>query len=316
MTKQNAMEHLQPEDNAFFQPGAGANELGFHVADMTVSGYGYKSIQPGHPSDQSGYDSKSSRSGLSTDSSLFSKSEHSDSDNDNDDDMATRDLGLPVTTEDEKVKEYIEGLPKDDMTKPTVCEVPTPSKTDLDKDATIAYASTRPAPSGTKYVTKKHLSHAEKTLLFFQHYVDPVIDLKVQRKQRAQWVVDRIALKDRLDLSFSHTEDATNDVHRKENSLQDAINKLTDAKNTARQLTDRFDEKKARNESQLAIEQARIQSKAAWELVRRASKNVDSADKRLQMSKQSLNACESLVDECQKDLDKNTEDLRQKGWIP
>ena len=83
---------------------------------------------------------------------------------------------------------------------------------------------------------------------------------------------------------------------------------MQNATNTARQLSRRFEEKKANQVKQAELQVAKLQSKAAWELVKKASKTAESDDHRVQVTIQSLRAAERCVDDCQKDLDSNTED--------
>ena len=54
-------------------------------------------------------------------------------------------------------------LAKQDITKANVEEDPTTSNINLDNDVTIPYASTRPAPSATKYITKRSSHTLKKT---------------------------------------------------------------------------------------------------------------------------------------------------------
>ena len=216
------------------QFGDGCDELNVDVALHVSGGYGYKapSDYPGSRHSQNCWDLQS-RSGSSSDGSMFSSSSvHSTPGVDD----------LPVDTNTQKVWKYIQtGLldpPMNDVEPmDAIADVPTASAVNGDVPTTSAVNAhadvttvsrvnadkavndlvqvnmpvTRcTSPKHKPTIPKEKLTRDQQIVLFYKNYVDPKIDEAVRNGRRADWVVERIHLKNDVEImkeELDHAQD-------------------------------------------------------------------------------------------------------------
>ena len=216
------------------QFGDGCDELNVDVALHVSGGYGYKapSDYPGSRHSQNCWDLQS-RSGSSSDGSMFSSSSvHSTPGVDD----------LPVDTNTQKVWKYIQtGLldpPMNDVEPmdaiadvptgsavigdvPTAsavnghADVTTVSRVNADKAVNDLVQVNMPvtrctSPKHKPTIPKEKLTRDQQIVLFYKNYVDPKIDEAVRNGRRADWVVERIHLKNDVEImkeELDHAQD-------------------------------------------------------------------------------------------------------------
>ena len=249
------------------QFGDGCDELNVDVALHVSGGYGYKapSDYPGSRHSQNCWDLQS-RSGSSSDGSMFSSSSvHST--------PGVDDLPVDTNTQkvwkyiqtglldppmnDVEPMDAIADVPtastvKADVPKASAVngDVPTTSAVNAHADVTtvsrvnadkavndlvqVNMPVTRcTSPKHKPTIPKEKLTRDQQIVLFYKNYVDPKIDEAVRNGRRADWVVERIHLKNDVEIMKEELDHAQDKLKQCRIHLATQLKVFNDAKHAA-----------------------------------------------------------------------------------